>query len=266
MTDGLVSVITSIYNSEEYIARTIESVLAQSYSNWEMLITDDCSTDRGCEIVEKYAKSDSRIRLLRLDSNGGPGVARNNSILHAQGQYIAFLDSDDIWMPEKLQKQLELMAKKGCSMVYSSYLICNENNIVTGMVICRSRVRYWRLVCDNAVGFLTMMYDRKKCGTLLLPEIRKRQDWALNMSVLKKCRVAYGQKEPLAVYKQRADSVSSAKFSLIKYNIGIYNQVLGYPKAVSVLIFFFVFLPFYFGKKFLNFFKTLFLPVRGSKI
>ncbi|MCQ2083746.1 MAG: glycosyltransferase [Bacteroidaceae bacterium] len=267
MTDGLVSIITTIYNSEAYIAKTIESVQAQSYSNWEMLITDDCSQDSGPQIVRTYAAADSRIKLLSLDKNSGPGVARNNSIINAEGRYIAFLDSDDIWMPDKLKRQLELMTEKNCGMVYSSYLTCNEDNIVTGMVKCRSHVKYWRMFCDNAVGFLTMMFDREKCGTLLLPEIRKRQDWALNMSLLKKCRIAYGYKdEPLAIYKIRSGSVSSGKLSLVKYNISIYHLVLGYSKFKSVIIFFFIFLPFYFGKKILNFFKTMFLPVRGMSI
>ena len=267
MTDGLVSIITSTYNSGNYIAKAIESVQAQTYTNWEMVITDDCSTDDGPDIVRHYAASDPRIRLLQLDANSGPGVSRNNSILNANGRYIAFLDSDDIWMPDKLQLQLELMSQTGCAMVYSSYLTCNEDNIVTGMVKCRHHVRYWRMVCDNVVGFLTMMYDRAKCGTMLLPEIRKRQDWALNMAVLKKCRVAYGYtKDPLAVYRVRTGSVSRDKISLVKYNIGIYNQVLGYPMPIAILVFFFIFMPFYFGKKLINFVKTLFLPVKGMDI
>lgn len=266
MTDGLVSIITTLYNSESFIAKTIESVQAQTYTNWEMVITDDSSTDGGAAVVSEYAARDSRIRLLKLESNSGPGVARNNSILNAQGQYIAFLDSDDVWMPEKLARQIGLLEKNGCGMAYSSYLTCNEDDIVTGMVKCRSSVRYWRMVCDNAIGFLTMIYDRKKCGTVLLPEIRKRQDWGLNMAILKKCHIAYGCKEPLAVYKIRSGSVSRDKLSLIKYNVGIYNQVLGYPMPVAVLLFIVLFLPFYSGKKILNFFKTLCLPARGKEV
>ena len=125
MTEGLVSIITTLYDSGDFIGRTIESVLAQTYTNWEMLITDDCSTDDGPQIVESYAAKDPRIKLFRLDENGGPGVARNHSIANSQGQYIAFLDSDDTWMPDKLEKQLALMKEKGCGVVYASYLICD---------------------------------------------------------------------------------------------------------------------------------------------
>ena len=259
MTDGLVSVITSIYNSELYIADVIKSVQAQTYTDWELVITDDSSSDNGTAIVESFAREDARIRLLKLDRNGGPGVSRNNSIVNARGRYIAFLDSDDRWMPDKLEKQLALMKEKGCGVTYSSYLTCDEDNNITGMVKCKSRLRYWRIVCDNAIGFLTMMFDRNITGDALLPTIRKRQDWGLNIELLKRCRVAYGIKEPLAIYRVRKGSVSRDKFSLIKYNVAIYRQILGYSKVRAVLTFGFVFLPFYFGKKFLNFIKTLFV-------
>lgn len=257
MTDGLVSIITTLYNSESFIAKTIESVQAQTYTNWEMVITDDCSSDNGPELVLKYASQDSRIKLFRLSSNNGPGVARNNSILKSQGRYIAFLDSDDTWMPDKLEKQLSLMKQTGCGMVYSSYYTCNENNDITGLIKCRRRIPYWRIVCDNAVGFLTMMYDTKVTGVELLPEIRKRQDWGLNIKLIKKCRIAYGVQEPLAMYCIRQGSVSRGKFSLIKYNVAIYNEVLGYSKLRSIITFLFVFLPFYLCKKTLNYLQNL---------
>lgn len=252
MTDGLVSVITTIYNSEKFIAQAIESVQSQSYPNWEMVITDDCSNDNGTRIVESYAYKDPRIRLLRLDENVGPGVSRNNSIRNANGQYIAFLDSDDLWLPDKLERQIAKMKETGCGLTYSSYRVCDEDGNMTGAVICKSRVRYWRMVCDNAIGFLTMMYDRNVTGDALLPEIRKRQDWGLNIELLKRCRVAYGIKEPLAVYRVRKGSVSRDKFSLVKYNVAIYNKVVGFSKVVSVLFFAFIFMPFYSGKKVLN--------------
>lgn len=258
MNEGLVSIITTLYNSGDFIADTIKSVLAQTYSNWELVITDDCSIDNGPSLVESYAAKDPRIRLLRLEKNGGPGVARNNSILNARGQYIAFLDSDDMWMPDKLERQLAVMRETGCGMVYSGYYTCDENNKITGLIKCRQRIPYWRIVCDNAVGFLTMMYDTKVTGVELLPEIRKRQDWGLNIKIIRKCRVAYGIKEPLAMYRIRQGSVSRGKFSLVKFNVGIYRQVLGYSKFRSIVTFLFVFLPFYFGKKALNFFETMF--------
>ena len=259
MKEGLVSIITTLYNTGDYISKTIESVLAQTYSDWELVITDDCSVDNGPSIVESYASKDPRIKLFTLDTNGGPGVARNNSIMNADGQYIAFLDSDDTWMPDKLEKQLALMKKRGCGVVYSSYLTCDGDDTITGMVKCKSRTRYWRIVCDNSIGFLTMVFDRKITGDALLPTIRKRQDWGLNIELLKRCRVAFGIKEPLAVYRLRKGSVSRDKFSLIKYNVAIYQQVLGYSRLRAVLTFALIFVPFYFGKKVLNYFSTLFV-------
>ena len=258
MKQGLVSIITTLYDSGGFIGRTIESVLHQTYTDWELVITDDCSIDNGPEIVESYAARDPRIRLLKLSQNGGPGVARNNSIKNANGQYIAFLDSDDTWMPDKLERQIELMQRTGCGVVYSSYLTCDNDDNITGLVKCKSKIRYWRIVCDNAIGFLTMMYDRNVTGLELLPEIRKRQDWGLNIKLLGKCRVAYGVKEPLACYRIRKGSVSRDKISLIKYNVAIYRQILGYSRFRSVLTFVFIFLPFYFGKKVLNYFETMF--------
>ena len=253
MTDGLVSVITSVYNSGRYISKAIESVLAQTYKNWEMLITDDCSTDNTTDIIESYAARDSRIRLFRLGDNSGPGAARNNSLKNAQGQYVAFLDGDDFWMPDKLERQLELMKQTDCGMVYSSYLTCDDDNKINGIVKCRSKVRYWRILCDNAVGFLTMMFNRKVTGDVSLLNIRKRQDWGLNIELLKRCRIAYGVKGPLAVYRIHKSSISRSKLSLVKYNVAIYHQVMGYSLFRSVLTFVFVFMPFYIGKKLLQF-------------
>lgn len=264
MTDGLVSIITSVYNSEKFIGRAIESVLAQTYENWEMIVTDDCSTDGGAEIVERYAAADPRIKLLRMTENGGPGRCRNNSIQNANGRYIAILDSDDKWLPDKLEKQLRLMREKDCGMVHSSYYVCDEDGRVDGLVRCKRTVRYWRMVCDNTIGFLTMMYDRTKTGDLLMPTIRKRQDWGFNIMLLKVCRVAYGVDEPLAVYTIRENSISRDKLSLTKYNIAIYNEVLHYPRLKSVLMFYCVFAPFYSGKKILNYVKTHFFTQRYS--
>lgn len=257
MVDGMVSVVTSIYNSERYIAKAIESVLAQTYTDWEMIITDDCSTDNGPAIVESYASKDSRIRLLRLETNGGPGTARNNSVNNARGRYVAFLDSDDFWSADKLEKQLSLMKERKCGVVYSSYFVCDENDMVKGMVRCRRKVTFRRIVCDNCIGFLTMMYDREVTGDFMMSEIRKRQDWGLNIMLIRKCGIAYGVKEPLATYRIHAGSVSRNKLSLIKYNVSIYRNVLGYSKAGSILMFVFVFMPFYTGKKLLNYFQSL---------
>lgn len=257
MIEGLVSVITTTYNSSEFIGRTIETVLAQSYQKWELVITDDCSSDNSCEVVRSYAAKDDRIKLFQLSENGGPGISRNYSISKSSGQYIAFLDSDDCWLPDKLERELSLMKEKQCGIVYSSYLTCDEDNRLTGLVRCRRSVSYKRVICDDPIGFLTLVYDRKITGDVALPTMRKRQDWGFKILLLRKCPVAYGVTEPLAVYKIRANSVSRNKMSLIRYNVAVYHEVAGFSIIGAYLMFCLVFMPTYVCKKFINRLKTL---------
>lgn len=240
---GLVSIVTPSYNCAEFIGETIESILSQTYTNWELLITDDCSTDNSKEIINLIADGDSRIKLFTLDKNSGAGVARNNSIKEAKGRYIAFCDSDDRWYPEKLEKQLKYMNFKDCAMSYSSYMTSDENDNITGIVICRKRETLKSMCKDDKMGFLTVIYDTYKTGKVFMPEIRKRQDWALKLKVLQKCDEAWGMKEPLAYYRKREGSISNNKRSLIKYNIAVYQEVLGWSKLRSSIFFYTIFIP-----------------------
>lgn len=246
---GLVSIITPTYNSATFIERTIEAIIAQTYSNWELLITDDYSTDNTCKIIERYAENDKRIKLLKLTANSGAGVARNNSIAQAQGRYIAFCDSDDCWYPNKLAKQLAFMEKKNCALSYTSYLRCDENNNEKGIIICKKKETLFSLKCNNGIGCSTAVYDTQRVGKLFMPLLQKRQDWGLWMKVLQKCQIAYGIKEPLTIYRVRPNSLSQQKTSLIKYNQSVYKEVLGWSSVRAVLFFWFVFTPTYLTKK-----------------
>lgn len=247
----LISIITPCYNSADYIAETIESIQAQTYSNWELLITDDCSTDNTVDIIQQYTKTDNRIKLFRLDKNSGGGVARNNSIKQANGRYIAFCDSDDKWHPSKLEKQISFMQEKDCALSYTSYMTCAENGDIHGIVIAPKQTTYKSNLRDCKIGCLTAMYDTNKVGKVYLPLIRKRQDWGLWIKVLKKCDIAFGLKEPLAVYRNRQNSISSNKLDLVKYNIGVYQEVLGWSKFKSILFFILYFMPSYLKKKYI---------------
>lgn len=250
MTDyGLISIITPSYNSSRFIAQTIESVLSQTYTNWELLITDDCSTDNTREIAESYQRKDPRIRLFQLEKNLGPGIARNYSIERAKGRFIAFCDSDDWWYPEKLEKQLAFMQEKNCALSYTSYMIFNERQATTSIVFSLSNITYTALKRDNAIGCSTAIYDVEKVGKMYFPDIRKRQDWGLWLHILKKVNVAYGMKEPLAVYRMQETSLSSNKLSLIRYNIAVYRQVLKYPLLLAYMSFGIINMPCYFMKK-----------------
>lgn len=240
---GLVSIVTPSYNSSAFIGETIESILSQTYKNWELLITDDCSTDNSREIIEGYAAKDSRIRLLGLKENSGAGVARNNSIREAKGRFIAFCDSDDRWYPDKLEKQLRYMSIKDCAVSHTSYMTCDEQDRITGIVVCRKKETLKSMCKDDKMGFLTVIYDVGKAGKVYMPELRKRQDWALKLKILQKCGTAYGMKEPLAYYRKRAGSISNNKRSLVKYNIAVYHEILGWSKIRSNLFFYFRFMP-----------------------
>ena len=148
----IVSVIMASYNCVGFIEESIRSVQAQTYTEWELLITDDCSTDDTVGVIRKLTENDSRIKLFCLKENAGAGVARNNSIKEAKGRYIAFLDSDDMWMPTKLEKQIQFMEEKGCALSYTSYLTCNERGKVKGIVVSPKRQTMLNSLCDNKIG------------------------------------------------------------------------------------------------------------------
>lgn len=245
----LVSIITPSYNCEKYIAETIESILVQTYEQWELLITDDCSTDHSRDIIRQYAARDSRIRLFELTQNSGAGIARNNSIREAKGRYIAFCDSDDRWYPQKLERQLRFMVDNGYYLSYSSYDTCDEMGVVNGYVECLPKISSAKILRDNGVGCLTAIYDAGKIGKHYMPSIRKRQDWCLWIDIIRKTGPAYGIQEPLAIYRVRHGSVSSNKIMMIKYNYNVYTKVLGYTPIVASMILGFYFLPYYFYKK-----------------
>ena len=246
MEKELVSVIMPTYNASKYLADSIESILAQTYTNLELVITDDCSTDNTHSILEEYSRKDSRVKVEYLETNRGPGIARNKSIERAKGRYIAFCDCDDRWFPDKLEKQIAHMTRKDCALCSSSYLICDENNQVTGINISPKHLTLGMMKRDNKIGCLTAIYDIKRLGhKFYMPAIRKRQDWALFLNILKECQICFCLTEPLAYYRQRPKSVSSDKFSLVKYNVNVYETVFGYTWLKSYLYFFLRFLPTY---------------------
>ncbi len=250
MSFDLVSIITPSYNCANFIGETIESIIAQTYSNWELLITDDCSTDASREVINDYVKKDSRIKLFSLEKNSGAGIARNNSIEKASGRFIAFCDSDDRWYPEKLEKQLAFMEEKNCNLCYSSYDTCNEAGSIVGYVNCLKSINYWKILRDNGIGCLTAVYDAQKIGKHYMPSIRKRQDWCLWIDIIKKHGTAYGLQQSLALYRVREGSISSNKLEMLKYNFNVYHQVLHFNHIVSAMILGGYFMPYYFYKKF----------------
>ena len=246
---GLVSIITPSYNCAKFIGETIESILSQTYQNWELLITDDCSTDNSRDVISEYCKRDQRIKLLQLECNSGAGVARNNSIKEAKGRFIAFCDSDDRWYPDKLEKQLKFMTEKHCALSYTSYDTCDETGEVNGYVNCLPKLSKLKILRDNGIGCLTAIYDAEKIGKQFMPSIRKRQDWCLWMNIIDKVGEARGLQKPLALYRVRTGSISSNKIEMLKYNFNVYHEVRGFNKLLSALILGGYFMPYYFYKK-----------------
>ena len=250
MNQDLVSVIMPTFNAGRFLSSSIESILAQTYTNLELIISDDGSTDpTTISTLKHYAAIDPRVKVKFLEKNNGPGSARNEGIERAQGRYIAFCDSDDRWFPDKLEKQLALMLARDCALVCSSYIICDGDDRETGINFAPPRISFQMLKRDNKIGCSTAMYDTKALGQkFFMPDLRKRQDWGLFLTIIKKCRMAYGIEYPLAYYRNRSKSVSSNKLSLVKYNIRVYEKVLGFSKVKAYLYFLFLFLPTYYIK------------------
>ena len=221
----LVSIITPNYNCGKYIALTIESVLAQSYTEWEMLIQDDCSTDDSYEIALEYAKKDARIRVSRNEKNSGAAITRNNAIEVSKGKYLAFLDSDDIWFPDKLEKQLDFMQKNDCDFVFSEYEQIDENDVSLGCKVnVTDKLTYAKMLMHCWPGCLTVMYDQEKSGKIYTPDIKKNNDHALFLKVLKTAKNARGMKESLALYRIRGRSISRNKWQMISPYIKVVHE------------------------------------------
>ena len=227
-----------MHNSEAFIPSCIGSVLAQTYTNWEHILVDDCSTDNSASVVKNFAEKDSRIKLIELEVNSGAGLARNRAIEVAAGEYIAFLDSDDLWAAEKLQRQLRFMQDNNYHFSFTSYNTINENGEdISRIVKAKERVTYNSALFKNPIGCLTVMYDCKFFGKEYMPVIRKRQDYALWLRLLKKTD-AYGLNEILSTYRLRSDSISANKIDLLKYEWKIYREVegLSLPKSLFYIL------------------------------
>lgn len=220
-----ISVVTPSFNCSEFCCATIGSILDQSLSDWELIIVDDCSTDDSVEIIQSFVEQDSRIRLIQLSENSGAAVARNTAIEAAQGRYIAFLDSDDLWLPDKLETQLQFMQDKDIAFSYSAYEKVDEQGNALGLMGVPNKVNYDQLLKCCFIGCLTVIYDTHKLGKIYMPLIRKRQDFGLWLRLLKKVDYAYGIQQPLAQYRVRSGSISSNKSNAAAYTWRLYRDV-----------------------------------------
>lgn len=236
MKEGLVSIITPVYNGEKYISETIESVIKQTYLDWEMIVVDDGSKDGSAAIVRRYAEKESRITLLQ-QPNGGSASARNNGIRYANGQYIALLDSDDLWDPDFLKSQLALMKEKNTICVHGSYKRINENSEeILKAWKAKKEVTYKQMQMTNHIACLTGLYDTSKFGKIYLKEELRsiRDDYAYWLDVVKLAGFSYGNQYVLASYRVISSSTTGKKKKLIRAQFYFYYhyQRLGLFKSV----------------------------------
>lgn len=229
----LVSIIMPAYNCGQFIKESIDSVESQTYTNWELLIVDDCSTDNTADIVDLY--KDKRIHCIRNSQNLGAASSREKAIKMSQGRYIAFLDADDKWLPNKLEKQIMFMMQNNIALSYTPYYVLHPTK---GTIIhtCPKTLTYYQLTKWNRIGCLTVIYDRILVGEVVIPKIQKRNDYALWLTILRKGIIAYCYSEPLAYYRSHNGLTKGNKFSFIKYHYILFNEVLGYSKFLALIM------------------------------
>lgn len=225
-----------MFNSEAFIAETIESIIEQSYTNWELLLIDDKSTDKTVELVKTFMTKCPNIKLLVNETNSGAAISRNKGIMEAKGEYLAFLDADDLWKPNKLEKQLAFMQAENCEVCYASYEQMDEegkplNKLIKALPV----LSYDKYLKSNYIGNLTGMYNAMVLGKITSPNLRKRQDWLLWLAAIEKSgKPAKGIEESLAYYRVRKNSMSANKFNLLKYNYAVYRKGLGFSTLKSL--------------------------------
>lgn len=229
--NDLVSIIVPVYNAEKYIEETLDCVRAQTYAHWELLLVEDCSSDNTVAVIRQYMEGadDPRIRLISQPSNMGAARARNRGLQEANGRYVSYLDADDLWMPEKLEKELKFMIEKGASFVFTGYEFADENGIGLGKVVHVPETLTYRQALSNTTIFTTtVMFDTEKLSKeqLEMPVI-KSEDTALWFKVLRSGVVAYGLDENLVKYRRPGKTLSSNKLEAIRRIWNLYRKAEG---------------------------------------
>jgi glycosyltransferase involved in cell wall biosynthesis len=232
----LVSIITPMYNAQDVIEDNIKSVLDQTYSNWEQIIIDDGSTDQSQKIVKKYDSVDN-IRYFKTETNKGVSNARNLGLEKASGKYIAFLDSDDIWKSQKLEKQLQFMDREKSFFSFTAYEIVDQNyNIIKNKINVPKQVSYHKLLKGNVIACSTVMIDRSEISNIRMPD-QKHEDFITWLSILKKDNIASGLNEVLTSYRKMENSITSNKLNSAKWTWNIYRNIENLNLLKSIYFF-----------------------------
>lgn len=234
-----ISIITPAYNAENYISQTIESVQNQSFKDWELIIVDDCSKDYTSVLVKEFENKDPRIRMIKAPQNGGVAKARNLGLEQAQGDFIAFVDSDDLWKPDKLEKQLSFMKEKGCVLSYTDFQKFNTEDGSLGKVMkCPAKMKANDILKNTAIGCLTVMVDKKQAGEFRMPPLGHTEDNCTWYHILKKTNsVAYNQGEVLSLYREGNASLTKNKCKSAKQQWETYRRYFGFSRIKSAYYF-----------------------------
>lgn len=241
MNEPLVSIITPVYNAERFLSDTIKSVQNQTYKNWEILLIDDCSKDNSAQIIKEFQKYDNRIKYIKLKKNSGASVSRNEGIRNAKGRFISFVDSDDIWKPEKLEIQIKYMLKENLGFTFTSYRYMKENGELTNKIAkAPSKINYNGLLKNTIIGCSTVVIDREIVDYFEMPLVRRGQDTATWLQILRKEKYAYGIEQDLVNYRLVGESLSSNKIIALKRTWNTYRNVekLGLLKSSYVFCFY----------------------------
>ena len=225
-----VSVIITCYNSSSYVTKALESVLNQTYDNLEVIVVDDASTDDTCAVVQKI--TDPRVTLLKRTVNGSCGAARNTALPVVTGRYIAFLDSDDYWLPDKLSIQIKKMQEKAASFSCTNYIAVRGTREM--LITMPEEINYRRLLKGNIIHISTVIYDSKELGKEYMPELRMAEDFATWLNFLKVCKTVLVIREPLARCARRKDSLSSRLVSIKYFTYKVYRETQGLPVIISL--------------------------------
>jgi teichuronic acid biosynthesis glycosyltransferase TuaG len=220
----MISIIMPAFNAAEYIRETLDSILYQSFDDWELLVTDDGSTDHTVEIIQEYVSKDARVRLLRNECGKGAAAARNNSVNHAKGEYIAFLDSDDLWKPNKLEAQLAFMKERGTDFSYTGYNHMSVDGEFLKKIEVPESVDHKTLLTGNVIATATVMIRRAAFQDLEMPAFPRAQDFALWLKLLSQTDQAFGLQEPFSDYRVTPNTGNRRKIFALKYLYDIYTQ------------------------------------------
>ena len=226
MNEPLVSIITPVYNAERFLSETIKSVKEQTYKNWELLLVDDCSKDNSAKIIKEFKKHDDRIKYIKLEKNSGAAISRNTGIKNAKGRFIAFVDSDDLWEPEKLEIQISYMLEKNLGFTFTSYRYMKENGVKTNKVAkAPFKINYNGLLKNTIIGCSTVVIDKDIIGEFEMPLVKRGQDTATWLQILRNEKYAYGIQKDLVNYRLVGDSLSSNKIKALKRTWNTYRNV-----------------------------------------